>query len=525
MKKLNVCVLAIAAMAMAMTSCNKEEALNQGDILVSVEENEITNGAKTHLDGDNLYWDNNDQLRIYDRSNNGAIYAANPNTHPTSFRFIQHVNAARPFDRDNAPLYAAYPSEDAYCNGAIRLPYLETTENGELKDFPMYGTGTFEHFSFKNVCGVLRLMLTGDATIDSITITTDKKVNGHFSIVNATEPTDVDNLSTSYSANNGTKTVALHIANPIQLNGDLKEVNMYIPATSYNVFNITFYAGNRTYTLRNGNNPITIHRTHYTTLNRALNAADFQETVYGSTNAKFKMGNQNVYIAKGNLMYIGTDTRKYYVADNGFDCIGTIQASANINTADRDVFAWGATSYKTIGGSNTGNGITIWPTRIRDAFACFSGSFLDGRNDWGWQSVKNLDNNRTWRTPTSAEAQAIITENPSFFANVMGVNGLVIVPAESDVEVPSTTTLTKAQWNELEAAGAAFLPVTYYRTTNAAAQFSNLMRNGSSLYWTANADENVEGNAMAINLGTNSEVASFDKKCGGFVRLISVVAE
>ena len=57
MKKLTICAIAIAALAMTMTSCKKNEATIPDSINVTVEENEILNDMKTHLVGTQLFWD------------------------------------------------------------------------------------------------------------------------------------------------------------------------------------------------------------------------------------------------------------------------------------------------------------------------------------------------------------------------------------------------------------------------------------------------------------------------------------
>lgn len=527
MKKFNVCIFAVAAMAMAMTSCNKEEALNQGSVFVSVEENEITNNTKTHLEGDHLYWDNDDRLVLYDNSGNAATYTANTSVYPTEFEFQYHVNPAAPFNRDNAPLSSVYPEASRFGNQSrIFLPYIQTTNNGELKEFPMFGKGTFNHFVFKNVCGVIRMSVKGNVTLDSIAITTDKKVNGVFN-VNYTESENepqVENiLEDAGRDNNGTKTVVLHIANPIALNATTPtEINMYVPATTYGVFNITFFAGSQSYTLRNTQN-ITISRTHFSMLPVNLSQLTAVDFVYGSTNVAFNLnenGTRQAYIAKGNIQYIGgTKNRKWFIADNGFDCIGFGQKEYNMQEDDRDIFAWGANGIVDLRGNILGNYVFIWKRGEVNAFMCYNGTELANNNDWGTNSYKNADNNRTWKTPTMEEFENILDNNNHGMVTVMGVRGMLIVPGRT-LTVNNDATLTKEQWNTYEAAGAAFFPMTYYRTTNNWVEWNYLMRNDASMYWTANSDANNTDNALAYVLGLDG--ASQPKTNGGFVRLISL---
>jgi len=49
MKKIFMSIMAFAAMAMTITSCNKEEATLAGDFDASFEDTEVMNQAKTHF--------------------------------------------------------------------------------------------------------------------------------------------------------------------------------------------------------------------------------------------------------------------------------------------------------------------------------------------------------------------------------------------------------------------------------------------------------------------------------------------
>jgi len=192
MKKLTVCLFAVAAMALAMTSCNKEEnvAAHQ-DINVSFEDNEILNEAKTHLDGYNLYWDEGDMLTLVDGSRNAAYYKTHLNGSAVSLSYVRAIYGT--FDEHDGTLYAFYPTTIGIrrdITTRVNLPATQYSEAGELNNFPMYAAGTFNNFQFRNICGVIRFTLqTTNQAIDSITITTEKYLNGTFSVnLNNTNP-------------------------------------------------------------------------------------------------------------------------------------------------------------------------------------------------------------------------------------------------------------------------------------------------------------------------------------------------
>lgn len=65
--------------------------------------------------------------------------------------------------------------------------------------------------------------------------------------------------------------------------------------------------------------------------------------------------------------------------------------------------------------------------------------------------------NAKWRILTTTEWEYIINHNPSVWATVCGVNGLVIVPQSADISLDSTN-IDRKTWQGMQMQGAVFLP-------------------------------------------------------------------
>lgn len=510
MKKVKVFVFAVAAMSMAMTSCNKEEAVDHSVIEFSVENNEIFNEAKTHLNGTDLLWDDGDVFALWDGSGRGSRWKVrSTDGNANTLEFVQNTNNAQPFDENDGDLYAVYPTSISEGRHSVVLPYEQLSAQGELKNFPMYAEGPAYGLHFLNLCGVVRLKLTGNLAIDSIAITTEQRISGRF-IVDFSDVTIANThpLTVQDGASYGTNTVmAKYPAGGLTLSSSVKEANIYIPAGTYSVFNITFYANGKYYTMRNVD-PITIMRTQFKSITKTLDASKFEDCYYGTTNAQFVLGSSMCYIAKGNLTYIGKNFGYWRVADNGFDGLSDYQARVFSGIEDRDLFGWGANYYYYQGTSTPrGNGVGL---ATRNGYKTGVNS-LTGNNTWAWNNIRNINRtDLTWRTPSHQDAVAILNGNTHFttkltFVGAEGIEGTVIRPANCNLG--ALANMTKEQWNVYEEAGCAFFPNTYHRLYGGNA-------GEGSIYWTSDAADDDKAYTF---FGTTAR-----KGCGASVRLIAI---
>ena len=189
---------------------------------------------------------------------------------------------------------------------------------------------------------------------------------------------------------------------------------------------------------------------------------------------------QQIAFSSGNLQYHPLNNQ-WRFAESQLDCVG--EANANISpTYDGwvDLFCWG-----------TGDE----PTRIvtnNNAYLNFV--------DWGTNSI-GTDTANTWRTMSADELRYILFSRPNAaalngIAHINGVNGLVLLP-DDWVALEGLTfnsgayghssrdyyavhnTFTLEQWQQMEEAGAIFLPAVGYRQGN------SIYASGSKgYYWT-----------------------------------------
>lgn len=189
---------------------------------------------------------------------------------------------------------------------------------------------------------------------------------------------------------------------------------------------------------------------------------------------------QQIAFSSGNLQYHPLNNQ-WRFAESQLDYVG--DANANISpTYDGwiDMFGWG-----------TGDE----PTRTIQNNGSYS-TFVD----WGTNSI-GTDTANTWRTMSADELRYILFSRPNAaalngIAHINGVNGLVLLP-DDWVAIEGLTfnsgayghssrdyyavhnTFTLEQWQQMEEAGAIFLPAVGYRQGN------SIYASGSKgYYWT-----------------------------------------
>lgn len=547
MKKLSLILMAAAAMAFTMTSCNKEEsAATPGSLTFSLEDNEIMNEAKSHFVGLTQWWDENDRVYVVDGSRNAAWYQVafnNGDVNSVRFDFVRRDYGV--FDENNGPICAYFPASirSAREHGKCVLPRVQTSADGQINGLPVYGEGQLNGLEFSNLCAIIRFKVTTNRPIDSISITTDQYMNGTFSI-------NMNNTAaplTYYTTDgHGTKTMT------VKYTGSLNNMNneyayMWIPAGTYTVFNITVYSGDQVWVKRN-TNPVTVKRNVWNSLTLNCNTATFENNVMGSTNALFTVfPGHRVYFAKGNVQWNAQLTQFWRFADNQWDCLDRWPQMQTGNNRDRDLFAWGANGYVRGGYLVQGNGITIWPTTSAiSGFNYYDGMFLDGNNDWGSNRFANGGNTTdSWRTLGAFEWDYLLNNAHPTLATLTfaGITGLVLFPDNyvgNGFEAGAE--LDKAAWNALEAAGCVFLPIQHYR--KASGSFNSCIPTTTELsyYWTAQCEvnqsnETTSTRAYALELTPTYETPSTDngnititlldqrlklisKRMGAYVRLV-----
>ncbi len=530
MKKIFMSIVAVATVAFTLTSCNKEEATSSKNLNIPFEENEIMNQVKQHIVGYDVLFDNGDQFIIMDGGNNTAVYRMNvSNTGSLSHEFVRRMRGT--FDENNGTLAGFYPTSIwySYIQNEVLLPNVQTSAAGEIREFPMYVRGPISDINtrFRNLCGVERFYLKGGVAIDSMSITTDKYINGHFNvnISNLDHPLTYGrgaNINPAHA--HGTKTNTLIFDAPLQLNNTTAtEVSIYLPADTYNEFNVTIYATidgvSKKCVARNGNAPVIISRTEFNTMSLPLSDSYFTTYENGLKEGRFNIGNgQYVKFAQGNIERVANGPY-WRLNDNEWDFVGLNQSAA-ANSCDIDLFAWGATER---------NGIRPYMTNRTALYPYFNGTELSGTSEWGNQKFFNGGNqyNSGWRTLTADEMSAILLNNDNAIVTLgfVGVTGLIICPEGFTGVCPAAnSTLTKAEWNQLEKAGCVFFAINSYRkaTGNPDRLIPAI---GTSYFWLNANDDNTTAYALKVTANGTEIVNNLNRKTGAFVRLAKVVTE
>ena len=496
----------------SMTSCKKEETLGNGTQFRATMEACTSQDGKTVLNGTALEWVSTDQIAIYGTAGAG-IYTATPQT-PATVAVFDNVSG----ETGNAPFRAFYPTTLTTDGVNITLPTAQTYVEGSINEFPMYAESSDNELAFKNLCGVLKLHLTkANTSISTITITaaSETMINGTFSVsYNGGDP------DLTYSAN-GTNTTALECTTPQSIT-EGKDFYIYLPEGSYSGLQIQMNTNDNRYCVKTANTAINVTRSQYTliTLGSTL---EFRPI--GSKGGLFTINadGDQIWFSQGNLQYrASTDTWRF--AEHQYDYIGS--ANSNISatyTGWIDLFGWG-----------TGNNPTLASTGYPDY-----GTFVD----WGSNAIGNGGNiaNSGWRTLSSTEWNYLfntrtnttnlgITNARYTMGKVNNIGGAILFPDgythPSGVSAPSginTTTnnwnnnsYTLAQWMEMEAAGAVFLPAAGNRSGTGV----NLAGSYYSLYWSSTSENVYNAYLMYFTHYNLVSSSANGRASGGSVRLV-----
>jgi len=201
---------------------------------------------------------------------------------------------------------------------------------------------------------------------------------------------------------------------------------------------------------------------------------------------------RQVVFAPGNLQYQAS-TKTWRFAGEQYDYIGEDNEEISYTYSGWiDLFAWA-----------TGN----TPTQTNSSD---NSKFID----WG-QNAIGTDPKNTWRTLTGDEWNYIITYRPNApklfgFAAVKGISGLILLPDDWTVpdgiefnpgQAKYTNNLySSAQWKQMEAAGAVFLPAAGYRRYDEYFKCEKYYGDGyDGSYWSS-SPANLNFNTFGINV-------------------------
>lgn len=223
---------------------------------------------------------------------------------------------------------------------------------------------------------------------------------------------------------------------------------------------------------------------------------------------------KKVIFSQGNLQYNPAEDI-WRFAEKQYDMIGA--DNANISPTYNgyiDLFGWG-----------TGNNPTLASEGESD-YATFT--------DWGIHPISNGTNTANkWRTLSIAEWEYLIYERANAdklraLATVNGVHGSILLPDAwklpqglsfaADATTWTGNVYTEAQWQQMEQAGAVFLPAMGSRLGT---KFSPVAADGSSGYWSSTKDN--ENSAWSVSIMDGYSIVTYchDIRDGVGVRLVT----
>lgn len=185
MKKASI--LLISALMAVMSGCQTDtvqETMTENDphkIFAVIEEDAAT---KTSLSRNNkILWSEGDQIAVFQNSRSGSIYQVDPESVGSSsatFFCVENkskgvtIGADIAFYPYGSGMYCTALGEDRYEISDYDFPSVQTYVADSFCEeaYPMAAVSEVgsEDFSFRNISGVLKLMLTGSEAVKSITL-------------------------------------------------------------------------------------------------------------------------------------------------------------------------------------------------------------------------------------------------------------------------------------------------------------------------------------------------------------------
>ena len=501
MKKIFVTLTALVMMGMMMTSCQKDEGLSKETFTATTE----NGSSKTHLDGLSLKWDDEGESIMVMGENGGmAEYFATSVTNDNTCATF----ACQEGSEVNASAYQIYyPASMMPATATTpQLPAEQEYVENSVKGFPMYAETQGHAFQFTNLCGLFRLQLQkDDVVVRSISITTDKAVNGAFAV--STSAAGAFQFE-AYTANDDAqKTVTLDCGNGVSID-NLTDFNIYLPVGTYSTFDITITAtdGSKCVKSLNAGSILTINRNERVTLTREGDALTFipKDVINGLFSVS---SNKVVYFAKGNLQNINGEWR---FAEHQYDYLGTYSATA------WDLFGWsGDDNY------NYGMSTSVANSPYYGSFANWGTQIGDGE---AWETL-SVDEWAYVLNGRGASKKGLGTVTVVTTDDTNEIHGLILLPDawtlpaglrfDSGTSSWTQNPYTAAEWEQMEAAGAVFLPAAGYR------YYIRVGNSGAhGYYWSSSPQSENTAYNMDFSDSYVDDDANGNRNFGHSVRLV-----
>lgn len=245
-------------------SCAKERLAPSGytEIIVRGE-----NTTKTELDGNSVIWSAGDKMKVFSTSDaSGKTFVLNSGAGTSTGHFFGEIPAGDTF-------FAVYPTSATY-NGASTFTFslpaeVEYTEGSFAPGSnPMLSatSNDITSFSMKNLCGVLKLRLTGTIEVSSLELSFTSSVSGTGTVARG------GNTLTMTGSLEADKKVTMSCPD-IELDESApQDFYFVLPAGEYDGMTIKASMPNGNYSIKNITSAFTITRSQITTMQGAMPA-------------------------------------------------------------------------------------------------------------------------------------------------------------------------------------------------------------------------------------------------------------
>ena len=415
---------------------------------------------------------------------------------------------------------------------------------------PMIAANTGSGWTFKQLCGLLRLTVSGIPSETSyLKISFNgRKVSGDFSV--ASPVTAGTSVIASVDGTKGTDDF-------IKITGITTEtsvtVNIPLPTgTAYSGLIVSAWDDNNTTDNVSDDKPLKAQVTPFSyTASRAKGkklTSALSLGVFSIASGKYAV------IAPGNLQatYNGS-AWSWTFAANQWDRIGNAEGNTKVTGTSPFVSGYSGSSttvdlFGWVGASSNFEGVAQYgitsskTTNSVDGYGTGATEAL--KSDWGQNAIGNYAAG-TWRTPTNgSEGEwkyilANINRSTTRYAKAFldtdsngsgDVHGIILFPdkyvhpvgvsALTGINETSSTswsanTYNTADWGKMEAAGAVFLPAAGYRNGTGASDVNS--RGG---YWSSTTAETSKATRLHFTETGINDVSNLERFYGLSVRLI-----
>ena len=402
----------------------------------------------------------------------------------------------------------------------LTLPasYTLAQVSGTTTPCPMIATNTpGEGWTFKHLCGLLRLTVSGIPTDDGTFLKVDFggcQVSGAFTLASPVTP-GTSTIGTSPGSPNDQITIT-------ELGGASEvTVNIPLPAGAYGDVVVTAF--------NSSNVPEKVKQValNYT----AVRCRGKKLTATLSSGAFFSVeAGKYVIIAPSNLTYTpSTGTWGFHANTyDRYETSGTSTRYVEDGIYPIDLFGWGTSGH--VFASGYGSAFKPYATSYTSTdYGPTDGSNLTGTyaaGDWG------VEMGAGWRTLTKDEWTYLLNRDGKYGrATVLGMKGLVLLPDSftdpntnggssaftggSGATWSTNVYSLSADWDAMAAAGAVFLPAAGYRNTTS-------IYNGDSdgYYWSSTASGPDNAYMLHFSSSSVSPSLSYPRRDGRSVRLV-----